>query len=102
MPRSLPLLAAVSALTACAASTGSGSPPRLDPVDLVLTRPCELPVPLPARDLTDREVVRLWGTDRKHLVDCANRHQAHVGAIRIRDDLIAGRSPNLTPTGGRP
>ena len=39
MLRSLPLLAAVSALTACAASTGSGSPPRIDPVD-VAGAPC--------------------------------------------------------------
>ena len=87
------LLAAASVLTACAASTGSGSPPRLDPVDLVLTRPCERPVPLPNRDLTDREVVRLWGTDRKHLVDCGHRHRAHVQAIETRDGLISGRLP---------
>ncbi|TPQ47607.1 hypothetical protein C2U72_24185 [Prosthecomicrobium hirschii] len=74
----------------------------MDPVDLTLTRSCERPATLPNRDLSEDEVVRFWGTDRKHLLDCANRHQAHVEAIRIRDDLIAGRSPNLTPTGGRP
>ena len=100
MLRSLPLLAAVSALTACAPSTGSDSPPRIDPVDLTLTRPCERPTRLPNRDLSENEVVRFWGSDRKSLLDCANRHKAHVEAIRIRDDLIAG--PNLTPTGGRP
>ena len=102
MLRSLPLLAAVSALTACAASTGSGSRPRIDPVDLTLTRACERPATLPNRDLSEDEVVRLWGSDRTHLLDCANRHKAHVEAIRIRDDLIAGRSPIPTPTGGRP
>ena len=93
MLRRLLLLAALSAQTACAASTGSGSPPRIDPVDGALTRLCERPAKLPDRDLSEAEVVRLWGTDRKNLVDCGHRHSAHVAAVETRDGLIAGRRP---------
>ena len=78
------------------------TPPRIDPVDLTLTRSCERPTRLPNRDLSEDEVVRHWGMDRKHLVDCGNRHRAHVGAIAIRDALITGRTPIPVSKGSPP
>lgn len=61
-------------------------------MDSAFTRRCDPPVTLPERDLTDAEIERLWGRDRKNLVDCGARQRAHAEAAETRDSLIAGRA----------
>ena len=56
-------LALVCLLTACGAST-SARP---------AVAPCALPVVLPARALSDREIELLWGRDRTALRNCGGR-----------------------------
>ena len=57
------------ALTACGVSSKSDSPPPS------LLIPCERPVSLPDRALSDRDVELLWGRDRAALVACRSRHE---------------------------
>ena len=67
--RNLLLLLPLSLLAGCAGSTPSAdAPPSL----LV---PCDRPVILPDRALSDREVELLWGRDRAALVACRSRHE---------------------------
>ena len=67
--RNLLLLLPLSLLAGCAGSTPSAdAPPSL----LV---PCDRPVILPDRALSDRDVELLWGRDRAALVACRSRHE---------------------------
>jgi len=63
------------ALTACAASTGVK--PRISPPPSLLV-PCDKPVHLPERALTQAEVETLWGRDRAALRRCGARHRGLV------------------------
>jgi len=85
MIRLIPLLAL--ALAGC--QTVAVAPPRLAPLDLILTRRCPPPVSLPDRDLSERDVTRLWGADRLALRDCGRRFAATVSIIEARDAAIA-------------
>lgn len=42
---------------------------------------CERPVVIPKRALTEKDVVSLWGRDRKELVVCESRRKAAVDAV---------------------
>lgn len=64
------LAAAVSALTACAASRPSAEAAiYLPALPANLTR-CDRPVALPSGPLTQADVEQLWGRDRAALVKC--------------------------------
>lgn len=64
------LLALLSGLTACAASTsGDIQPP---PASLMVA--CAQPQALPVRDVQQAEAEVFWGRDRAALRDCAERH----------------------------
>lgn len=81
-------MAAALALTAAGCSTQSDKPvirtelvvPKL-PAEL--REECERPVSIPRRRLSEKDVVVLWGADRKELVSCRARHKAVVGAIGL-------------------
>lgn len=64
-------------LTGCAASTGSE--PERPPLPASIAAPCEPPVTLPERALSDQEVEVLWGRDRRALRACGSRHGAAAG-----------------------
>ena len=59
-------------LAACAGSTNYEGPP-LPPSLLV---PCDAPVELPERALSDQEIEVLWGRDRRALRECGGRFGA--------------------------
>ena len=67
--RNLLLLLPLSLLAGCAGSTPSADTPPS------LLAPCDRPVSLPDRALSDREVEVLWGRDRAALVTCRSRHE---------------------------
>ena len=73
----LTLPAALFLLTACG---GSGSPvvepPPAPPPSLAA--PCDVPVNVPVRDVTQDEAERWWRADRARLVRCAEKHQGLV------------------------
>ncbi|GAB5433915.1 MAG: hypothetical protein EpisKO_32850 [Epibacterium sp.] len=64
----LPCLAALG-LSACAASTNS----------VKTSDPCEEPVLIPERWLSDQEVELLWARDRRALLDCAGKVETLTG-----------------------
>lgn len=67
--RSLYLGLMLSLPAACGVSSKSADiPPSL----LI---PCDRPVSLPDRALSDRDVELLWGRDRAALVACRSRHE---------------------------
>lgn len=70
----------LSLLSGCGGSIPTSNPPQDWPPSLV--RPCNKPVLIPGRDLSDQEVEVFWGRDRKSLLDC-----------RGRFEVIAGRPP---------
>ncbi len=74
-------------LSACIATNVE---PRLSPLDLTLTRQCDAPSAIPPRDLSERDVAKLWGSDRLALKDCARRHAATVSIIEHRDASLSG------------
>lgn len=76
-----------SAALVSGCSTKSGNEPA---VMLQMTRttvppsaaqPCDPPVPLSDRDLTERETASAWGRDRSALRTCEGRRAAAVEAI---------------------
>ena len=88
--RMLIMLAAVLALAGC--STTLVAPPdrpRLDPPTAQNMADCKLPTDLPRGEMTQRDIERYWGLDRKHQLECAKRH----GALR---DFIIDRDGGLT------
>ena len=62
----LTLLASVFLLRACAGFVPDDPPETL-------TAPCNAPVGLPERAMTQVEVETLWGADRAALEDCGQR-----------------------------
>jgi hypothetical protein len=51
-------------------------------IDATLLLPCDDPVFIPERDLTQEEVERYWGEDRSRLVACRDKH---TGLVTILD-----------------
>jgi len=71
--RILTLVGLSLALTACAASTAVK--PHISPPPSLLV-PCDKPVRLPVRALTQAEVETWWGRDRAALRRCGERQQS--------------------------
>lgn len=82
------VLATATLLAGC--TTVAVAPRDLAPLDLSLTRRCPDPVAVPGRDLTEREAVALWGTDRLALRDCGRRFAAAIKVYQDRDRRLAG------------
>lgn len=53
--------------------------------DSSLIKACKGVVDLPDRALTQRDIERLWISDRKSLIECAKRHKALADFIKQRD-----------------
>lgn len=88
--RAIALLLIVGLLAGCS-TTGAVTPPdrpRLDPPAAQNMVACKLPTDLPPGEMTQRDIERYWGLDRKHQLECAKRH----GALR---DYIVDRDGNL-------
>lgn len=56
--------------------------------DLSVLKDCLGPVRLPKGVITQRDVERLWITDRKALIDCGKRHKALRDFYHERDKAI--------------
>jgi hypothetical protein len=87
------MLAAVLALAGCS-TTGVVTPPdrpRLDPPAASTMVACKLPVDLPPGEMTQRDIERYWGLDRKHQIECAKRHAALRDFIQDRDGGLIGK-----------
>lgn len=67
---------------------------QLGNIDTTFLEKCNLPVKIPKRRLTQAEVEKYWGLDRKNLIICAKRHGLLGDAIKYRDSLIEGNSQN--------
>jgi hypothetical protein len=65
-------------------------PPLLSEVDRALLAECLAPVRLPAK-LTQREIERLWISDRRALIECAKRHKALGDYYKDRDARLRGK-----------
>jgi hypothetical protein len=63
-------------------------PPQLLEPDLSVLKDCLGPIRLPKGTLTQRDVERLWITDRKALIDCGKRHKALRDFYQERDKAI--------------
>lgn len=63
-------------------------PPQLLAPDISLLKECLGPVRLPKGTITQRDVERLWITDRKALIDCGKRHKALRDYYYERDKRI--------------
>ena len=90
----LTVIALVSELTACSASTALVAPsdhPRIVDPDSALTQDCKLPTNLPLTALTQRQIEAYWSTDRLSLVDCGKRHAALRDFIAQRDHALVGK-----------
>ncbi|ACE99224.1 hypothetical protein Rpal_0665 [Rhodopseudomonas palustris TIE-1] len=84
------LVMAIVGASAALVSGCSTKPADEPTVLLSMTRPtvpetakqkCDDPVPLPDRDLTERETASAWGRDRSALRTCEGRRAAAVEAI---------------------
>lgn len=84
-------------LTGCVTTSRSISapppPPMLSEVDRTLLVDCLGPVRLPAGAITQRDVERLWITDRKALIDCGKRHAALRDYYLERDAALRRGKP---------
>lgn len=88
----LALLLAAS-LAACS-TTGIVTPPdhpRLDAPSAETMRDCALPGKLPSGEMTQAQIEKYWGLDRKHQIDCAKRHGILRDYIIDRDGGLVGK-----------
>jgi hypothetical protein len=79
------IAAALLALAGCASTTPGVGGIRLDPPAASSLKSCNLPTDLPIGEMTQRDIERYWGLDRKHQVECAKRHAALRDYIIDRD-----------------
>lgn len=77
------------ALMGCQESIGSVEPPLLLPPPDGFIVPCQRPIKLPERSLTQSETEFFWATDRSNLVTCADRYSAVVSFYSDRDSRIS-------------
>src|SRR5262245_23316821 len=80
----LTLIVSVLALTACKGSI-KYTETNLTAADAALSAPCNRPVKLPARALTQADVESYWARDRISLVRCAGEK---AELVRYYDDLF--------------
>lgn len=91
--RTIIFLLAALALAGCS-TTGTVTPPdrpRLDSPAAQLLADCQLPTNLPPGEMTQRDIERYWGLDRKHQLECAKRHAALRDFILDRDAGLSGK-----------
>lgn len=90
--RLLAILLLTAALAGCSTTTiAPPDRPRLDPPSASLTADCVLPASLPPGEMTQRDIERYWGLDRKHQLECAKRHAALRDFILDRDGGLSSR-----------
>lgn len=88
MPR-LTLQALIWVLIAAMSAGCAGSiKPVLEDAPAALREPCQTPVDLPDRDISQAEIVALWGRDRVGLRTCGDRHEAVVRFYTSRDSAL--------------
>ena len=79
-------MVAALALSGCATNTiAVADRPRIDSPAPAAMQKCALPVNLPAGEMTQRDVERYWGLDRKNQIACAKRHGILADFINDRD-----------------
>ena len=83
----LPVLALVS-IAAMSAGCAGSIKPVLEDAPPSLREPCQTPVDLPDRDISQAEIVALWGRDRVGLRTCGDRHEAVVQFYTSRDSAL--------------
>lgn len=84
------LIALLSGLAACSASTPSVEDLNVQRAPASLTRPCPRPVLLPDRELTQAEVEDYWLVDRRNLLNCRSRLAGLVNEHNQTLDTILG------------
>jgi len=89
--RAIAILALAIFVAGCATRPPIVVKPRIDPVPVELRIPCEPPVTLPDRELSQNETEKFWGEDRGELSRCGARHAAHAASVSYRDAEISGR-----------
>ncbi len=65
--------------------------PRLDAPAAQSMASCKLPSDLPPGEMTQRDIERYWGADRKHLIECLKKHGILRDYIIDRDGAITKR-----------
>ena len=65
------------------------APQALAPLDPRLVEPCDPPIAVDARKLSNRETLSAWGRDRISLQDCVRRHGRLARIVRDRDAGIS-------------
>ena len=86
-------------LSVCAACAPADQPAVAPPPSLLA--PCDPPVALPDRAISDQEAEIWWGRDRSALRACASRHQGLVGAVRRPAIPPAGTRRETSPRPAR-
>lgn len=84
------LIAPLSVLAACSASTPSVEELNIQRAPASLTQPCPRPVLLPNRELTQAEVEDYWLVDRRNLLNCRSRHAGLVNEHNETMDVVLG------------
>lgn len=51
-------------------------------IDSILLLPCDDPVFIPEKDLTQAEVEKYWGEDRSRLVACRDKHTGLILVLK--------------------
>lgn len=87
------MLAVLGLTAACGSTKFVGQPPVLNPPPPALEAECADTVPLPHRQLKQREVERLWGQDRANLVECGEGKAALRDFYRDRDARLSMKAP---------
>ncbi|WP_210239500.1 MULTISPECIES: dehydrogenase [unclassified Mesorhizobium] len=95
MKRTLTLIVIAFACLSAAGCVSTQSikvlpPPTLSEPDRSLLVLCLGPVRLPKGQLTQRDVERLWISDRKALIECGSRQKALRDYYHDRDAAIRG------------
>lgn len=85
-------LAAALALAGCSTTTiAPPDRPRLESAAPQLLADCKLPTNLPPGEMSQKDIERYWGLDRKHQLECAKRHAALRDFIQDRDAGLIGK-----------
>lgn len=79
-----------SLLGACSDLIASNKPPILQPPPVQFEKPCERPVRLPERELTQLEVEQFWMRDRVNLAICGNQLLSLRDFYKLRDGMLTG------------
>ena len=79
-------VAAALALAGCSTTTvAPPDRPRLESPAAPLLADCRLPTNLPPGEMSQKDIERYWGLDRKHQLECVKRHAALRDFVQDRD-----------------